>query len=76
LEGWKRKGNSGEKSHRGRLDTFNINNNGRSRTNNSMPPKPDRRGWFDDECRGTLEEKNAAYNKWIERSTRAKRMEY
>jgi len=39
-------------------------------------PKPDRRGWFDDECRKSLEEKNAAYKKWIERPTRAKRMEY
>ena len=39
-------------------------------------PKPDRRGWFDDECRTALEEKNAAYKKWIDRTTRAKRMEY
>ena len=39
-------------------------------------PKPDRRGWFDDECRKALEEKNAAYKKWIDRTTRSKRMEY
>jgi hypothetical protein len=39
-------------------------------------PKPDRRGCFDDECRRTLEEKNAAYKKWIDRPTRAKRLEY
>jgi hypothetical protein len=39
-------------------------------------PKPDRRGWFDDECGKALEEKNAAYKKWIDRPTRAKRMEY
>ena len=24
-------------------------------------PKPERRGWFDDECRIALDEKNAAY---------------
>ena len=39
-------------------------------------PKPDRRGWFDDECRSALEEKNVAYKKWIDRPTRAKRLEY
>jgi hypothetical protein len=39
-------------------------------------PKPDRRGWFDDECGRALEEKNAAYKKWIDRPTRDKRMEY
>ena len=39
-------------------------------------PKPDRRGWFDDECCKASEEKNAAYKKWINRPTRAKRMEY
>ena len=39
-------------------------------------PKPERRGWFDDECHKALEEKNAAYKKWIDRPTRAKRMEY
>jgi hypothetical protein len=39
-------------------------------------PKPDRRGWFDNECRRALEEKNAAYKKWIDRPTRAKRLEY
>ena len=38
-------------------------------------PKPDRRGWFDDECRRALEEKNAAYKKWIDRPTRTKRLE-
>ena len=37
-------------------------------------PRSDRRGWFDDECRRALEEKNAAYKKWIDRPTRAKRM--
>ena len=39
-------------------------------------PKPDRKGWFDDECRKVLEKKNAAYKKWIDRPTRAKRLEY
>jgi hypothetical protein len=39
-------------------------------------PNPDRRGWFDNECRRALEEKNAAYKKWIDRPTRAKRLEY
>jgi hypothetical protein len=39
-------------------------------------PKLDRRGWFDDEYRRTLDEKNAAYKKWIDRPTRAKRLEY
>ena len=38
-------------------------------------PKSDRRGWFDNECRKALEEKNATYKKWINRPTRAKRME-
>ena len=32
-------------------------------------PKLDRRGWFDDECRRVLEEKNAAYKKWIDKPT-------
>ena len=39
-------------------------------------PKPDRRGWFDDECRIALDEKNAAYKKWIDRPTRSKRLVY
>ena len=39
-------------------------------------PKPDSGGWFDDECRRALEENNAAYKKWIDRPTRAKRLEY
>ena len=39
-------------------------------------PKPDRRGWFDDECRIALDEKNAAYKKLIDRPTRSKRLEY
>jgi hypothetical protein len=38
-------------------------------------PRPDRRGWFDDECKVTLDEKNRAYKKWIDRPTRAKRRE-
>jgi len=41
-----------------------------------LQTKSDRRGWFDDECRKALEEKNAAYKKWIDRPTRAKRMQY
>jgi len=39
-------------------------------------PKPDRKGWCDDECCKALEEKNTAYKKWIDRPTRAKRMEH
>jgi hypothetical protein len=39
-------------------------------------PKPDSREWFNDECRKALEEKNATYKKWIDRPTRAKRLEY
>jgi hypothetical protein len=39
-------------------------------------PKLDRRGWFGDECRRTLDEKNAAYKKWIDRPTRTKTLEY
>src|SRR5215469_14175728 len=39
-------------------------------------PKPDGRGWFDDECHRALEEKNLAYKKWIDRPTRTKRLEY
>jgi hypothetical protein len=38
--------------------------------------KPDRMGWFDDECHKALQEKNAAYKKWIDRPTTTKRMEY
>ena len=38
-------------------------------------PKPDRRGWFDDERHKALEEKNAANKKWINRPTGSKRME-
>jgi hypothetical protein len=50
-------------------------NNRSSKTKNKIPTKPDRRGWFDDECRRALDEKNAAYKKWIDRPTRAKRLE-
>ena len=32
-------------------------------------PRPDKRGWFDDECRVALDEKNIAYKKWIDRPT-------
>ena len=39
-------------------------------------PKPDRRGWFDDECRIALDEKNAEYKKWIDRPARSKKLEY
>jgi hypothetical protein len=39
-------------------------------------PKPGRRGWFDYERRGELEEKNIAYKKWIDRPTTSKRLEY
>ena len=39
-------------------------------------PRPDRRGWFDDECFRALEVKSAAYKKWIYRPTRAKTLEY
>jgi hypothetical protein len=39
-------------------------------------PKPDRRGWFDNECGRALDEKNVAYKKWIDRPTRAERLEY
>jgi hypothetical protein len=38
-------------------------------------PKPERRGWFGNECRRILDEKNAAYKKWIDRLTRTKRLE-
>ena len=39
-------------------------------------PRPDRRGCFDDECRIALDEKNAAYKKWIDRPTGSKRLGY
>jgi hypothetical protein len=39
-------------------------------------PRPDRRGWFDDERRVALDEKNIANKKWIDRPTRTKRLEY
>jgi endonuclease/exonuclease/phosphatase family metal-dependent hydrolase len=39
-------------------------------------PKPDRRGWFDDERRLAVDEKNIAYKKWIDRPTRNKRQKY
>jgi len=39
-------------------------------------PKPDKMGYFDDECHKALEEKNALNKKWIDRPARAKRMEY
>ena len=42
----------------------------------TIGPKLDRRGRFDDERRRVLEEKNAAYKKWMDRPTRAKRLEY
>jgi hypothetical protein len=38
--------------------------------------RPERRGWFDDECRVALDEKNIAYKKRIDRPTRAKTLEY
>jgi hypothetical protein len=37
-------------------------------------PKLDRRGWFNDECRRALAEKNAAHKKWIDRPTGTKRL--
>jgi len=52
-----------EKFPRGRLETIRRINNGSSRT---------RSGWLGDECRKALDEKKAAYEKWIDRRTRAK----
>ena len=39
-------------------------------------PRPDKRGWFDDECKEALDEKNIVYKRWIDRPTRAKRSKY
>ena len=69
-------GNRGEKLCRGRLETIKRGNKEAAEQTIGYQPKPDRRGWFDDECCKALEEKNAPYKKWIDRPTRAKRMEY
>jgi hypothetical protein len=29
-------------------------------------PKPDNRGWFDEECKIAIDGKNTAYKKWID----------
>jgi hypothetical protein len=38
--------------------------------------KPDNRRWFDEECKIATDEKNVTYNKWINRPTRSKTLDY
>jgi hypothetical protein len=39
-------------------------------------PKPDNREWFHEECKRARDEKNVAYNKWIDRTTRSETLDY
>ena len=39
-------------------------------------PKPDNRGWVDEECKTAIDEKNEAYKKWIDKPVSYKRLEY
>lgn len=39
-------------------------------------PKPDHRGWFNEECKIATDENNAAYMQWTDKATASGKLEY